>query len=91
MGDMADLYSGEFDDEAFEGRGREMVALKYERVLRESKKALYFEFPMDDELNNETCWLPKSQIRLQEGDKVVLVPEWLVAENELDKYQAFNN
>jgi len=63
------------------------VVLNIERVIQESKKAWHIEFPMDDNLDNVTCWLPKSQCTLRAEAKKIQVPEWLVIENDLEDYE----
>lgn len=67
------------------------VVLNIERVIQESKKAWHIEFPMDDNLDNVTCWLPKSQCALRAEKKKIQVPEWLVIENELEDYKEEND
>lgn len=95
MFDIEDHYPDFFDDEDYPGgfigfigsKGKTLVVLKFERIVKESEKAWLVEFPMDDELNNVTCWLPKSQCKIRLQDKQIQVPQWLVEEKELEDYQ----
>lgn len=81
----------QFDEDAGycfgSGRKKRLVVLNFERVIQESKKAWHIEFPMDDNLDNVSCWLPKSQCKIRIEEKKIQVPEWLVAENDLEDYQ----
>jgi phosphoribosylaminoimidazole carboxylase (NCAIR synthetase) len=88
MFDIEDHYPDYFEDEDRELDNKyTLLVLNFERVIQESKKAWLVEFPMDDELNNVTCWLPKSQCKVRLQDKKIQVPQWLVEENDLEDYQ----
>lgn len=90
--DYPDNFRFDFDNEADRhfirlDNKQTLLVLNFERVIQESKMAWHIEFPMDDELNNVTCWLPKSQCKIRLQDKKVQVPQWLVEEKDLEDYQ----
>jgi hypothetical protein len=67
---------------------RESVAaydLSYTRVIRETPDAYLLLFYEGETVFDESKseWLPKSEVVLNEGDKMVTVPEWLAIEKGL--------
>lgn len=62
-----------------------MITLTYERIITETPDAWLIEFELDG-LDSVQAWLPKSQCEIDKPCDLIDVPEWLVAQEELDKY-----
>lgn len=56
----------------------EQVMIRYTDILRESEKAVLFDFA------GEELWLPKSQIEIKKDESVVWVAKWLADKNGLE-------
>lgn len=51
--------------------------ISFTTVIQETEKAYLILF------GKEQVWLPKSQVEMYEGDRVVVVPDWLAEEKGL--------
>lgn len=76
MGDMADGYDDEFNDQ-------EPECIPYIRIIRETKLAWLLLLDETNIWNPEKVWFPKSRCTLDEDEKEILVPQWLAIEKGL--------
>jgi len=60
------------------------VDIDYDRIDedKETKHAIYVVI-QDDVMDTIAVWLPKSEIEVDEKNKVITMPEWLATEKEL--------
>ncbi len=76
------------DREDYDGNpGREKVEIAFEEVIKETQKAWLLRFPMKKDLSNEDIWFPMSQCDLDEKNKRIWVPRWLVTEKSIEEYE----
>lgn len=69
-------------------RGREIIYLKFDQILRETDDAWFVRFPMKDDLTNDDHWFPKSQCDIPAPEQQIIeVPRWLVEEKEVEEYE----
>ena len=83
MGDMADWYNDQNELSLLQGEimdDKEMYEINYDKKEHETDKAWLFIF------EDKKVWLPKSQCELDELNKIINVPVWLVEEKEIEDY-----
>lgn len=79
-----DNWPDDFDENGFYRSGRSHF--HYDQILSETPRAWFIRFPMKSDLTNDDVWLPKSQCDIVESEKTIEVPEWLIAEKNLEEY-----
>lgn len=64
----------------------EMLEIRYLSLLRQTSAAWQFDV-VNEDMDELRIWLPKSRCELQEEQKIVMVPRWLVEKNRLTSKQ----
>jgi hypothetical protein len=58
-----------------------IITLVYDQIMHVSEKAFFISF------GDESVWLPKSQIEIDEKTKTLEIPWWLAVEKEIEDYE----
>lgn len=58
-----------------------MNEIMFRKIVKETAGGICLEIGY-----NHTEWFPKSQIQLLEDEGIVMVPDWLIREKELEDY-----
>jgi len=66
----------DYDPSDSDVKDLELVTMPYTKIQRSTEKAVLVE------VSGKTCWLPKSQISLNEEDNMLSIAAWLLPDLE---------
>jgi hypothetical protein len=84
MGYYADYINTEYGEDPFNTEPDEIRTLDFIKILAETEKAWKLLLDDSDFFNPVFEWFPKSQCELDEKNKEIEVPQWLLTKKELD-------